>query len=541
MSIASAFGILTPLLPSLGPGILLLAGFLYLSLRARWLTHNRPLWAWPFLALLATWVAVEFYWEPQPAAALLSACRYALVGMLFALFSTEESEREKYLHGLEIGAAVAAVITALLLLGDMMPVLPNRNDLWKTLGREPGTFSDPNAFGIFIVLLLPLLWGRARGARGMRRAFLILLCAAWIVLGCFSGSRTLGLGLALYALFVFWRMSRKIFVCVLLVSIGLLAALNVIVLSDPTIVERHAGWIPETAERILETSIFTNAPEAFFSRIAFWKIGIALWSDHFLYGVGLQQFSEYVVQYSARLGIPIGLWTDNANNFYIGILAELGVVGALALLLSLAQLRFKEVTSAPVGCAIGVLMILLLVGPHIDFDEVAVLVAVLMSINFETKEAPTRGTLLLPAVLVLLALAVVAKSFALQHGLYAWELEGQKYYRWTWKRAQFILECSKRGNVNFEIRALNPDIAMAPVAVTLRVPQTTHSLTQTLTDAEYQRIELRCPTLHGTSPSEGTLRVQLSVSRTWSPSAFGMGADRRDLGVQLHVAPSKLR
>src|SRR5690606_1396463 len=122
-----------------------------------------------------------------------------------------------------------------------------------------------------------------------------------------------------------------------------------------------------------------SSDEAFFSRLAFAKLNWYVWLDHLFLGVGMGAFPQHVPMYAEKLGLPLGTWTDNTNNFYMGLLSETGMLGALAFLATALQLRWVPEESRFYRWAVVVFAVLLLFGPHVHFGEVSVLLAFILS------------------------------------------------------------------------------------------------------------------------------------------------------------------
>ncbi len=79
----------------------------------------------------------------------------------------------------------------------------NTNDWWIAQGRWSATFSDPNAFGLFVLLLLaPLCWKLKSLGNRFWSVAVALLFLCLLPLGLESGSRSLLLGALAYLCFI---------------------------------------------------------------------------------------------------------------------------------------------------------------------------------------------------------------------------------------------------------------------------------------------------------------------------------------------------
>lgn len=546
-----------------GSGWLLLLSLLFLALSLFESPRPNPFWAAPLLVVICLWVFSQCFWSfdiqsfrllwqgmdgPGPSGmrnVLLSSynsppfaisagwafLRFLTLAALCSFFGTRVEERERFLRGLDGGLGIAAACTIFSLLYPNSLVLPNQSPFWTSIHRAAGTFSDPNAFGIFIILVLPLIYWRARNAQGTRRSYLSTLLVLWSVLGAFSGSRSFFLGLGLYVLWYGACAGRRFFWTILGSLAIVVVALNVAWILDPTSVPSWSAKLPQGLQRVADAMTLSNAKDTFFSRFAFWRIGLSMWLDNFFFGVGFEQFRFHVPEYAARLGLPTGTWTDNSNNFYLGLLAEMGVLGGAAFLCALAALRWKhDAAGIFFRAPLTVLLILLFVGPHLAFDEVSILVAALLSMTCEVHSLrwPRAALVIAP----LMGAGIFLKSATLSRGFFMWERDGQTSLRWTGRSAYGRLVCDASGKAHLSIRALNPDVAAQPVlARVLTADQTSKSLE--LRSAEWQTVQFDCPHLKTIPESALSLGYSLDVNRLWVPAKFGMGDDARLLGVQV--------
>ncbi|NLF26000.1 MAG: hypothetical protein GX589_10145, partial [Deltaproteobacteria bacterium] len=192
---AFAFGALLPLLPMLGSGTLLVSALIYLWLHPRRLTPKSMEFILPVLMVLGVWTLLQLWFEfdaslwkavwmgeggsgqrgvegvlrfirfSPPAYLVTFQClvRFLLIFMLFEHFRQAPGLRRVFWQGLMWGLIPAAALSMFQILSGNLSLFPNLGEYWQALGRFSGTFSDPNAFGIFVVLALPLmtLWSFA--------------------------------------------------------------------------------------------------------------------------------------------------------------------------------------------------------------------------------------------------------------------------------------------------------------------------------------------------------------------------------------------
>lgn len=566
MLLSFLFGFLTPLLPAAGSGALLFFSWIFLFARfadrgTQW--HWRTdLWAWPVLALLATWVVSECYWgfdselfsfvfsaaelspveklhvywaaQPQFLLQAIALARWVTLFCLFDCFARSPACRERFLGGLELGLVLAALATAAQILGLAQSLFPNQSEFWNSLHRFAGTFSDPNAFGIFCGLVVPLLLWRSMQFGGPARYWRLGVAVVIGLLGFYAGSRTYFLALFFYFACAAYRYSIRA-MTILAISIALLiAANNVWSLVDAAAWGDVVSLAPQGLRRAIESVTFVTGAEAWFSRVAFWRVDIYIWLDNLLYGIGPEAFRNYFVSYASALGLPTGVWSDNTNSFYLGILAETGFLGALAFAMLVSRLRLQSYSSDVLPkIALAGLLLMLFFGPHLSFDEITVVSAVLLSLTVEVREFNVSRIAIVAAVM--LACGIPLRSMSSVRGVYAWENDGGRLFRWTQAQAQVIAPCADAQRVVIGLRSLAPNLSNDPqlVTVSLGIARKTVELR----DGQEQKIEFSCGSSATSARNLSAPPVSISVSRLWIPERPGPGRDIRPLGVQVTLTP----
>ncbi|MFM1846771.1 MAG: O-Antigen ligase [Pseudomonadota bacterium] len=546
-----ALGFLTVLLPLLGDGVLLACGFFVLSLGSE--GGSLPRFARPFLFVVGAHLVgasvtaaltlgslfgsglfetLAQLWASAPrlGGAVRGTLHLVLLCGLFSSFQANAAAREVFLRALGWGAATSAGLIAASLLFSSLVGYTTTNEFWRSLGRHPGTFTDPNSFGVSAVLIVALLCELACSARrGAIRAGVCGLIAVWCVLPWVSGSRSFFLGLAALFSLGAWRTAPRLFAA--------LGGLGIIGIGALQLVDISGTGLPVGVARFLSSLQFDRLGETFFSRGIFWTIGGAVAIDHPWFGVGLGAFSMFVEPYARVLGIPLNGWTDNANSYYLGILAELGIVGVLGWFLAVKQLRWGGVSQSPLWprAGTGALLVMLVVGPHLDFAEVAVLAAVCLAgsvtaYDQERSSGAAREGWFRWCVAGVVFASIVTSYLLRERGLYPFERDDGGRFRWTAPRARILAEC-RAGVASFSLRAVHPEISPAD-PVTVRVASVFESVAVQLKETAPYTVKVACSPV-GAPVWAVSPRVPLTlvVDRGWVPG----GADYRRLGVQLRV------
>ncbi|MFP4322402.1 MAG: O-antigen ligase family protein [Anaerolineales bacterium] len=208
--------------------------------------------------------------------------------------------------------------------------------------RAFGTFGQPNPFGAFMGMVLPLAGGAAAGyvlaawqhperAPQARLWAALYSAAAMIILGglLVSWSRGAWLGFLVAATVVVWSLPRRRWVGTSLVIFGLGAGLLLWAVGAlPASLEaRLTGFLDDfTGIGDVRGVVINDDNFAVIERLAHWQAAQGMAQDYPWFGVG---FGNYEVAYAEYALInwpnPLG----HAHNYYLNLLAETGIIGLL--------------------------------------------------------------------------------------------------------------------------------------------------------------------------------------------------------------------
>jgi len=301
----------------------------------------------------------------------------------FSRLALDPAGRDRLLLFACSGGALALLVAA----AERFCPLDQAFQPWSFMQRRAGTFTDPNALGVGIGLLVPLLLaslaGRGAASDGARRvAALAGLVAAPVALES-SGSRTglLLLGAAALAAAVgFLRMRR---VRPLVAAAAVAALLGIGLLAVRLLPRGGAIAAGGLASRL---GAALSAPDfsAFANhRVMFWRTAFEMTGDEPLSGVGLAGFPyEFPAAFAKRHG-PVAV-TDGATNALLDVMAECGLPGLVLALLAVVPLLALAFDAAfarggidPASRAAGAALVGLFVasqtGSHMRFFEVGLL------------------------------------------------------------------------------------------------------------------------------------------------------------------------
>jgi O-antigen ligase len=208
--------------------------------------------------------------------------------------------------------------------------------------RAFGHFDQPNPFAGYLTTILPLAVCMALcQANPTRFRGAALGASAVMAVGIgLSQSRGawLGAAVATLCLLLMWnRFTRRLVIpCALLVVLAL--ALAVSGLLPAAILDRLAQTVEYFGVFDVRNVEVSSDNWAVVERMAHWQAGWYMFLDHSWLGVGAGNYAQAYPDYF------VGMWRDplgHAHNYYLNMLAELGVIGGSLLLLLLGLVFSK--------------------------------------------------------------------------------------------------------------------------------------------------------------------------------------------------------
>jgi hypothetical protein len=386
---------------------------------------------------------------------------------LYKIISSFES---KFVEVLKEKFIIFSVITLLLnfiVITQKFSFIPTSNiTFWEGVNRKSGIFIDPNAFGIVSFIYV---WGIFEFIKNyLLKTSLILF---FIFAGIYSGSRTFLLTLFIFALVYYLgkvvsKASKKYLLMLTLIAVCSIILINSFNLSELTFI----NFLPIGLQRVIATLHYETFFTQISSRIIFWRIAIENFLLNPFFGIGFNQFEQSVTPVSKSLGFELNGWTDNANNFYLGLLSEIGLVGVLSIsiffILNKIVSRANIVFLFPGFIAI---LISLLFGPHFDFFEVGVLFAIVfgLSSNFTLKsqfsfKKANKITFFILAILTLLIVPIAHARYSKKD--FGFFTRNGKYFLRTDAKLTFM--CNK----NIEGVLFIPEKEINKSEISLHIP-----------------------------------------------------------------------
>ncbi|NDJ33630.1 MAG: O-antigen ligase family protein [Chloroflexi bacterium] len=274
-----------------------------------------------------------------------------LVMMWLVLLETRhDPSRLRLVVGLVLGAAAVQAAIGVWQFG-LRDIGPEHYEiLGGRFYRAYGSFEQPNPYGGFLGLTLPLALGITAGAlerwigpllrreRDLREALnsdllrlagLSVLCALLLAALVMSWSRGAWLGFAVAAAGVLFAWPKRTWIGILLVIAGMLAVTVTLQfdLLPASLEARLTGFTQDFTTLDVRGVDINDTNYSVLERVAHWQAAWEMARYHPWLGVGIGNY-EPVYPAFALLNWPQPL--GHAHNIYLNTLAETGVIGLLA-------------------------------------------------------------------------------------------------------------------------------------------------------------------------------------------------------------------
>lgn len=204
-------------------------------------------------------------------------------------------------------------------------------------GRIRGPFCDAEEYGTVLGMLIPITIIFIDFNKTLFKKILILFVIILLFIGVyntFTRAAWLGSIIGVLILFIFQRRYKM-----LLISLSFIIGLSIIISNSASSNKGH------TIERI-----YTKGPV--FDRLQLWNMGLHMFKDNPIWGVGFGMFPEKVTMYNTNLNIVPTKFKNNpfiregtvAHNLPLTILGELGLIGFmmyLSIIISMLRIMKK--------------------------------------------------------------------------------------------------------------------------------------------------------------------------------------------------------
>lgn len=537
-------------LPILGEASLPIALFVLAADDGR---SEEQTWAAPFLLcilanLIILWglefdpigIRLAFFKDRSIFSGLLSFRRALSLSPPIWLFETQQalkiltltilafrlSDSKPKRTALAAGLVGGALFNALVLCFESAGLVSrfSSSSIFHIEGRAAGLFTDPNALGVSALLLASPWACLVQEFKGRReRVYSSAIGALLLLMSFASGSKTLGLGL-IAALGAWFLLRFRLKALIAFASLSVIS----IWLQETSLLKMLLGILPDGPARALAPILSGSPLQVIKIKLQFLAVDWQVFLDNPLSGIGLGGIIRSFPLYARRLGFETGVWSDNPNSFFLGILADFGIVGVLGFLLC-----FRSLRANPKGRSFDWAILLgfsasLMFGSHFAALEVCVLFAFLLArvVVFSGQARVVRPMILLGAFFLL----SLPRGLSSEYGTYPFEGSGGSAYRWIAPRAGIILPCGKDGKAALRISA-PPEVLPMSVQIIGRGPSSDQVLR--LTELKERRLEFVCASDPEVGEALTSIRLDIRASKAFSPSARRRTDDGRILSLML--------
>ncbi|OQX56289.1 MAG: hypothetical protein B5M53_02220 [Candidatus Cloacimonas sp. 4484_209] len=290
-----------------------------------WLLHYKIMLREPlrisnvfWLALIfCIWAWASILWSTNQEASLSRFINLALlIGLYFLITNLIDSNKrfELVLGAYILGCFICGLLATKTFL---------TTGLFSSHSRMSLTGQNPNTMGVIMALGTMFSWYLFSKTKGsLYRLIVLVLSMFFIYVLIMSQSRGAWVAFIIASGFYSWPMIKKINFRNILILILLIACVIIVIV---LLSHLFPQMTPFLQKRFL--SIFQS--ESLSTRSNIWRVGIEMWKDNPIFGVGLNNFHWVFNKY---LDIPFGLTRypgayRDPHNVYLCIICELGLVG----------------------------------------------------------------------------------------------------------------------------------------------------------------------------------------------------------------------
>ena len=509
-----------------------------------------------------------------------------LTGFLFFLILYDSFRTEGFIR--KAVTVLASSLFLSLLFGLVQQFIDPRignTPFWVEMKQINSTFKDPNAFGVCLALIVPVILGLFLSTERLKKGFFLMVLILVLFVFPMTGTRSAFLGVSLsfgFFLFIWFLSARRSAKSLLqkknlwgsvLIIVSVFLAGTILTRIQPRLVERLGDDIAALTEKGRFTRLSGLSPERFF----LWKEAVNMTEDYPLSGVGVGAFIIELPNYY-RLdkteydpGLEYFRRIDSAENYFLHAAAELGLTGlffAAWLFTAVFRRAFLGFGKNGVlhgdkflylGAVAGLISYLvnLFFHSYIGSFEAKytfwLLAAVIFSLNRPTRE--TGSKTFLPRAFSFLSLVLVI-GFAACHSwnsVHSLSLESRserfgleqnfgffpaetadtgEEFRWSGSRGGMTVTVDKPV-LEIPIHAAHPDISVHPVEVEIFLSADFFKHTRLLKKISLSGNDWEKLTLYLPGETGKKVILLFRVSRTWNPKKRTGTPDPRDLGVAV--------
>jgi LPXTG-motif cell wall-anchored protein len=449
------------------------------------------------------------------------------------------------------------------------------NPISFTQGFINGTFKDALSFGGYLAVVIPVLLSLVFFFKGILRIFsaLVFLSALFILPNTGSRSGLVALAISLVFFLGFFLLMIKRQKSLPIKKVGMVGVTillvfaviaSILLLSQGSVVYDRMNelWV-SYKEGGLDKALAERSS-------SIWKAAGCMIKDYPLTGVGIGAFIIELPNYARLHEFPLRT-TDSAENYFIQVFAELGIIG-LFFALWIFWLIFKRMKKGfsqylsrdrwkymQIGVSCGIISMFLIFFVHTFIGSYELkytfwlLVGMLFIMNRSEREAESKVSFSKKFRFISLGVVLIFTCFQLWNSTHSLSLEHRtemlgldqsfgfydtettktgNEFRWSKKNSALSIKIEKPV-MEIPLMASHPDIRGKPVKVKIYLIKDFFREERllaeiVLTESSWKSVE--CPV-----PYEIDSQVILlfKVSRIWNPWEISKAPDTRNLGIAL--------
>lgn len=331
---------------------------------------------------LLTWSAASWFWTANRYSTVVWVVILGLSGLAFRLsyiVAAAEQGREWLVRAYVVTAVMASAYGFWLYFTD-------------SYDRLTSSFYWPNPMAAYLVPAI-LIAADRMGSRGRSRWLWFVLLLVFGTAFALTDSRatTLILVIVATAYLAIRRPAKSYWVLLLFSVVGV----GLLVMGVAQTREKAVPNVKITTPGSRFVEAASGESRSLADRLYYLQSAADMWRDHPMLGVGAGAYADVHPQYQRRVVSA----STSAHNYYVQTWAELGMVGAVLLIVLLAALAWGVVRGTlaerdvKLPLALGLLAILMHMGLDIDarYPAIMLLAAVLAGLLYRQKSEPWKG------------------------------------------------------------------------------------------------------------------------------------------------------
>lgn len=293
--------------------LLMILVIVYSNLKKQKSNINQITYPFVFYILLLSWSLISLFWTVNYVRTIIEFIQLISYGLVYIIVIKLDR-----IEQIKLGKFV-------IFTGFLITILALVENIFVQSSRLSGTFTNPNPFGIYVVILFIITFAYELEKPNILSKFISIIFLSTIIL---SGSKGSFISLLIALPFIYINFSKKIIVRKLIKTI--LVFLIAIVLSKGIILMSNFVQSNLYPRSLLNTFVRIDSfiPSSLTGRLEFWKVAGKLILNEPFKGYGLgTYYAAYYLEYGNNLW-----YARFTHNHYLQMFVELGFFGFISFL-----------------------------------------------------------------------------------------------------------------------------------------------------------------------------------------------------------------